>query len=104
VTIASRRKSARREFAEDTQRVVDSARKTRASLMGVVELAGRRRREVVEVDDAGFELIQWVALTPEDKAQSLRMAMRWLQEAEDNLRQTRVLLERGIEHIERRTL
>jgi hypothetical protein len=70
----------------------------------VVKLADRRRREVVAIDDAGMEQIGWEPLTDEDKAQSLRMALSWLQKAENEMRQTRVLLERAIEHVERRTL
>lgn len=99
-----RAKSARREFAEDTQRVVAAARQTRQSLVAVVKLAERRRREVVAIDDAGMERLDWEQLSPEDRAQSLRMALTWVQQAENDLRQTRVLLERAIEHVERRTL
>ena len=87
------RVSAGREFAHDTAAVVDHARMTRKSLMGVVELAARRRREVTTIDDTGLETLGWERLTAEDRRHSLYSALTWLQRSENEIRQTRVLLE-----------
>jgi hypothetical protein len=98
------RLSARRQYARDTADIVAAARQARASLVNVVKLAERRRREAIAIDDQGFEVIDWQRLTPEDQRQSLYSALTWLQQAETQVRQTRVLLEKALERSERRAL
>jgi hypothetical protein len=104
VSATRRRQSPRRMLATDTANVVRSARKAREALLAVVKLAERRRREVVAIDEAGFERVDWARLSTEEQAQSLHMALTWLQQAEAEFRHTRLYLERAIERAERQAL
>ena len=95
VSLATRR---RRQIARSTSQTVQAARDARKALQRVSELVSARSHIVdVETDD-GSELTDRVPLTDEDRERNLRMALTWLQKAEQETRLLRTMLERLHEH------
>lgn len=90
-----------REVRRTANDVVREARQVRESLNAVVKLSARRQLESRTINDAGFEVTGWSRMTDADLLSSLHQALTWLQTAENQMRATRVLLERAIEQAER---
>jgi hypothetical protein len=81
--------------------VVSEARLTRESLSAVVKLCERRSVESKTINDAGLEVTSWSRMSDADLLSSLYQALTWLQTAENQMRTTRMFLERAIERAER---
>jgi predicted metal-dependent hydrolase len=90
-----------RELRREANEVVREGRRVRESLNAVVKLCDRRRLESRVVNDAGFEVTTWDRMSDADVLSSLHQALTWLQTAENEMRTTRVFLERAIERAER---
>jgi hypothetical protein len=89
-------------LSRDSDEVIRSARDVRKALVRVIDMLGARKREVLRINDEGIETYDMEKLTIEDRKQQLYKAMTWLNSAENEMRQTRGLLERAIERAERR--
>lgn len=92
-----------RQLSRDAGAVVVAARETRKALVRIIDTVGRRRHEVLRIDDeTNIETYDVVRLSDMERKQQLYRAMTWLQTAENEMRRTRVLLERAIERAEKR--
>lgn len=75
--------------------IVEVARRTRADLVRVIDLAQRRRREEASTED-GVEVLRLVKMTDGERVEALQQSLVWLQKAENDMRHLRVLIERQL--------
>lgn len=90
--------SSARRLSRHCVETVQVARSARVSLLRVVELVGGTSRQQRGIDHDGFETYDRVRLSPDERLEQMRIALAWVQRAENELREVRLHIERALDN------
>ena len=98
MSVASRESTRNARLVATRATVVREAREARKALNRIVRLVEPASRESRWLDDDGLEQFDVVRLSDAEHLENLRVALAWLQQAENRTREVRVAMERALDN------